>query len=672
MKKRLLSKFHNLKERVKKLWTDTKILFNDDPYPFYYVLGSLVCSIIVRILTVKNYFGMSPILADLAISIVFASFYYLIKQKYRRLYIWFLIVISVIVCLANIVYYSYYDSFISITFISFALTNSETGDSDVVGNLLQVKYFIVLLFPIYMIIVSIILNKKKKEKNDVFKRKKKMKLVYAWTLIFTTLFIFTLKPVDYSRFYKQWNREYLVSRFGVYLYQMNDIVKSIEPKMASLFGADKAVKDVNEYFDTLDRKEPNNKYTNIFKGKNVIAVHAESMQNAPLNLSFNGQEVTPSLNKLKKEGLYFSNFYSEVSFGTSSDTEFAVATSLLPVDTGTVFINYADREYESFYKLLKDQGYYTFSMHANTGDFWNRNMMYKAIGYDHFYEKSSYEIDETIGFGLSDESFIRQSVAKIKEINNEHKNFYGTLITLSNHTPFDEIDSYGEFDVSMTVDGTRYDYLEDTKLGNYFKSVHYADKQLGLLVELLDQEGLLDNTIIMIYGDHDARIAKSEWNYMYNYDYKTDEVRTEEDPDYIDIDYYWYELNRNVPLIIWSKDKEFQNNYAKEVKDAMGMIDVGPTLGNMLGVYNKYAIGDDIFTVGEDNVVVFPNGNYLTNKVYYSDSKSEYKLLVDTPLDETYIETKKAEADKKLKISNDIVVYNYFKRIKSLEYEREN
>ena len=262
------------------------------------------------------------------------------------------------------------------------------------------------------------------------------------------------------------------------------------------------------------------------------------MQNINLSLSFNGVDVAPNLKRLSSEGLYFSNFYSQVSFGTSSDTEFTYATSLLPVSSGTVFINYSDGTYNTIYKALKEKGYYTFSMHANTGDFWNRNIMYKALGYDDFYEKSSYNIDEQIGFGLSDRSFITQSVEKIKKIASEHENFYGTIITLSNHTPFDEIESYGEYDVSKTIDGVKYDYLEGTKLGNYMKSVHYADQQIGLLIELLDKEGLLDNTVIVIYGDHDARISKSEWNLMYNYNPETNSALSEDDPNYKNIDYY--------------------------------------------------------------------------------------------------------------------------------------
>lgn len=155
-----------------------------------------------------------------------------------------------------------------------------------------------------------------------------------------------------------------------------------------------------------------------------------------MDLTFNNKEVTPNLNKLANEGIFFSNFYSQVGVGTSSDAEFTFNTSLMPSTKGTVFVNYFDRDYISIPKLLKEQGYYTYSMHANTGEFWNRNTMHKSLGYDKFYNKDSYTIDETIGLGLSDKSFFRQSVDIMKQIKEEeNKPFYSLLIMLSNHTP---------------------------------------------------------------------------------------------------------------------------------------------------------------------------------------------------------------------------------------------
>ena len=161
------------------------------------------------------------------------------------------------------------------------------------------------------------------------------------------------------------------------------------------------------------------------------------------------------------------------------------------------------------------------------------------------------------------------------------------------------------------------------------------------------------------------------WNRYYNYDYETDDVLDSNDKNYKELDYYWQELNRSTPLIIWSKDEKFKTNYAKKVDTAMGMYDVSVTLGNMLGVYNKYALGTDVMDK-KDNLVVFPNGNYLTNYVYYNNNKGQYKLLKNTPLSEDYIKKNKQKADQILEISNDIIVFNYFEKVLSdSEYIKE-
>ena len=435
-----------------------------------------------------------------------------------------------------------------------------------------------------------------------------------------------------------------------------------------MFGYDDAKKEFTEYYkDRPNEQDYTNEYTNVLEGRNVIVIHAESMQGIAINRTFNGEEVTPNLNRLIKEGMYFDNFYSEVSVGTSSDTELTYNTSLMPTQNGTAFVSYFDRTYISTPSLLKEKGYYTFSMHANNADFWNRRAMHESLGYDKFYSKETYDVDKDniIGLGLSDKSFFAQSVEKLKKISKEHDKYYGYIITLTNHTPFSDTDKYGEFPVTMKTtitneDGTTEEveapYLEGTKLGNYFKSVHYADAALGEFFSEMDEAGLLDNTVVIIFGDHDARLPRSEFNLMYNYDPATDDIKDKDDPTYVEYDSFDYELDRKVPLIIWTKDGAVKGQYDY----TMGMYDVMPTIGNMLGFYNKYALGHDIFETKENNIVVFPNGNWVTDKMYYNSQKGEYKLLKDEIIDENYIKENNEYAEKLLDVSNKAIVFDLF------------
>lgn len=659
LKKDFIDFFKSLK-KWSKSYISTNILF------MTFVLTSLINAYLVRFFTVKNYFNIKPVVADLAVILIIGAFGYLFKPKHQFKYYFIWSIIFVVDCVVNSVYYTNY-----LSFASFSLLKSSTqavGVSDaIIKNILELKDFFYAYQIVAMIFVHNFLKKKKYyervSKIEVGKVRAINTLVVG--IIFIGLFVSMLTSRDISRLGKQWNRDSIVQEFGLYTYQLNDLFSTLKAELNPLFGYDESAKEFREYYDTKEDTSTVNKYTNIFEGKNVLVIHAESIQNFVLNASFNGIDVAPNLKRLASEGLYFSNFYSQESVGTSSDTEFTFASSLMPSSSGTVFMNYFDRNYVTTQKKFKEKGYYVFSMHGNNCSFWNRDITHKSLGYDRFYcYKKDYNIDETIGLGLSDKSFFKQSIPKIKEISENNKHFYGTLIMLTNHTPFTDIDSVSDYKVTKKYkkyneetnaeEEVEAPYLEGTTIGSYFKSVHYADQALGELMDGLDKEGILDNTVVIIYGDHDNKLKKSEYSKYYNYVAETDSYLKKGDEGYTDVDYYFYELNRKVPLIIWSKDKQLKT----EVKDVMGMIDVSPTLGNMFGFKNKYALGNDIFSV-KDNVVVFPSGNWLTNKMYYSQSRGEGKLLnEEETVSLDYIKKYNDYSEKLIKISNDIIVYD--------------
>lgn len=643
---------------------------------FLLILTSVFNALLLRYFTIHtldNFLNIAPVLADAAIVTLFASFCYLMKPKKRFPYLFILSIIFTAICMINSIYYSYYNSFSSISLLSTSRFVSDVGDA-VVDNVLEVKDFVYLFEPVVMLIVYYVLkrngiNQFQEEKKDD-KTRIRFKKSIGLAIGLAVVFCFSLTPVKIGRFANMWNREYIVMHFGIYTYHLNDFVKSLEPKLSTIFGYDQAVKTFHDHYgEVSDTQDYTNDYTGIFQGKNVIVIHAESIQQFVIGMSFNGEELTPNLNKLASESIYFDNFYSQVSVGTSSDAEFTSLTSLMPTNTGTAFVSYFDRTYVSMPSLLSDKGYYTFVMHANKANFWNRDLMYASLGYQRFYSKDDYDIDEVVGLGLSDTSFFRQSVEKLKEINEMGKPYYGTLIMLSNHTPFIDSAAMTDYEVDMkeevtledgTVTTVSHPYMEGTKLGQYLKSVHYADQALGEFINMLESEGLLENTVLVLYGDHDARLDINDYVRLYNYDPETNSILSPDDPDYINFDEYQYELNRKVPFMIWSS--ETKEKLHKTVSDVMGMYDVMPTLGNMLGVYNKYALGHDIFQIGSNNIVVFPNGNWVTNSIYYNAQKGEYLSLAETAISADYIEKNNEYADEILNTSNSLITFDLIQK----------
>ena len=657
--------FKNIIKGIKK-YASTNILF------ISYIIITLLIGFLLRLFTIGTPIYFKAFLSDFMVSLLIGAFGYLFKPKYQFTYFFIWIIFATFLAIGNTIYYQFYQSFLSVNLISTASMLGAVDDS--LYDKLHITQFLYIIFPIIFFGIHKFLSKKnyyfEVEKTEKGKRNFIYSVATSGVIICSLLF--TLNATDTSRLVKQWNREWLVQKFGLYTYTANDLIQSIQPHLNTLFGYDEAARKFRNFYSCkAEEKISSNKYTNAFKDKNVIFIHAESMQNFLVNLKINGKEVTPNLNKLAKEGIYFDRFYPQISVGTSSDTEFTLNTGLMPSSSGTVFVNYYNRTYYALPKYFNDMGYYTFSAHANNADYWNRKTMHHTLGYQDFYAKDSYVVPSDtsdpnwVGLGLSDKSFFNQLVPILKNIKENHKKFYGTVITLSNHSPFNDLEKYDPFDVTMKYTVTDENgkkkeavatYLEGSSMGNYIRSAHYADAALGEFIQLLKDNDLTKDTIIILYGDHEARLNKKQFNLLYNYDPNTNDIKSEDDPTYVSMENYNYDLLKNTPLIMWNVDKK----YRRKVSSAMGMYDVLPTIANMFGFKEKYALGHDIFS-DDEKIVVFPNGNILTNKVYYSSLNDEYVALSDEPINSDYISRLKDYANQILDVSNGIVLHDLIK-----------
>ena len=646
---------------MKKIIERIKIGFSkikkDYPVLLFYIIANIINAILLGIFSTGN-FSIRALLFNIGYVLIMGSFSFLIKKKNRNIYYFLTSFYMIACCVVNVMYYNYYSSFVSVSLLATSVFVKDVGDA-VMDMVIRPTDWIYLWEFIGLYIVI----KKSHEVNEVKKNYFRKAILIG---VISMGIGSGLPPYNaYSGLIKLWNRVSVVDSFGVYVYQLDDFVQSLKPTFNNIFGHDKALREVKEYYEENRTVQSVNDYSGIFKGKNVITIHAESLQAFTIGLSFNGQEVTPNLNKLVSKGMYFNNFYAQVGVGTSSDSEFTYATSLLPANNGTVFVNYFNNKYATIQKMMHDEGYYVFSMHGNVGDFWNRDTMHINMGYDKFYSRSSFVIDEEYGLGLSDESFFRQVVPMIKDISTSlNKPYYGTLITLTNHTPWRDTELFSDYDLTMTteIDGEEVvrDYLEGTMMGNYIKSVNYMDKAIGQFISDMNDEGLLDNTVIVIYGDHDARLGKKQFNYMYNYDPVNDRLLTEDDPGYKEFNDYDYELSKKVPYIIWTKDMD----KGMEIDTPMGMIDASVTLGNMLGVYNKYALGKDIMNISKsDGIVVFKDGSYITDKVYYSAKNGEVYTISNGVISDDYLKKNSEYADRIISVSYDIITYDLLKEL---------
>lgn len=321
---------------------------------------------------------------------------------------------------------------------------------------------------------------------------------------------------------------------------------------------------------------PDNNFKERLKGKNLLIIQVESLENFVIGQEVEGQEITPYLNKLLKNSIYFNNFHEQTYKGTTSDAELISNTSILPVRSGSTFFRFPNNHYPgSLPNLLKKRGYSTVAAHADKGSYWNWVNALSSIGYDKCFDITAFEEDEKIGMGLSDESFFKQLVDIIEKQGQPFLNF---AVTLTNHGPFTLPEEHKELKLEQE--------LEQSILGKYFHTVRYTDKHIGMFLEELDKRGILDNTAVVIYGDHEG-INK----------YYADEV--EKLPEKY---HFALENDLRVPLIIYSK-----NIKGKVFDTTGGQVDTLPTLSYLMGIEDseleEATIGRNLLNTNKDFVV---------------------------------------------------------------------
>ena len=663
MKKRKSKKINQI--RIKK---ETIIdNFKNNILLVFLVLGGIFNDLILRAFTIGGVFKLKPIITSVSMILIISILALFLSYKNRNYVYLILSGIFSTLSAANYLYYTHFNSFISVTFLNQTKQLAKMKNS--VTQTLDLKVFVFAIPTIGLIYAFKKLKKKgyfEKKVNPTSKREVVRPFILGTVMLL--MVSLTLTSTDLSRLQKQWNRSYLVEQLGIYSYATADIVKSAMVQKPEKVDPEQFTFQMDKLVEENKEKKQENEYTDILKGKDLYVIHYESAQNFAMDLEFADGQVTPFLNKMSEEGLFFNNFYPQHSIGTSSDSEFTFNTSLFPINNATVFIDHSGKEFQTIQKLLNEEDYYTLSMHGNNGDFWNRDVMYETLGYNDFISKSDYEIDEVVGLGLSDESFYKQSVQKLKKIKEEkQKPIFSKIISLSHHYPFDDLDKYGDFDTG---------FLEGTDISNYLKSLNYADRSLEVFVEELDKEGMLDNAAILLYGDHHAKISTSDYEKIYNHVPETGETLEKTDPDYMKINKAYLKQVRKTPLVLWTKD----GSLARKVEEPIGMIDVLPTLSNMLDIYNPYALGSDIFNV-EGNKIMFPDGSFLDKDVYFSSSNSEFydmETNEEQEIEELSLKLNRnfeeeiTEIEDRLELSSNIIVNDLIKHYREVLKEREN
>ncbi|MDZ4994219.1 sulfatase-like hydrolase/transferase [Clostridium perfringens] len=398
------------------------------------------------------------------------------------------------------------------------------------------------------------------------------------------------------------------SPVGYHIFDIYNVYKNSKPY--EMTAEDQA--QIKEYYDFKNENLPDNEYKGMFKGKNLIVIQVESLENFVINQKVDGQEITPNINKLLNNSIYFPNIFEQVNEGTSSDSDLMVNTSMLPLRQGSTFFRNPATTYNSMPNILEKDGYSTIAIHPDKGSFWNYAQGLTGIGFDKFVDYYSFNHDEVIGMGISDGSYFKQVAPMLKEMKQP---FYAFTVTLTSHGPFDLPKDYRELKLSPELD--------NNVLGGYFQSVHYTDAQIGMFIDLLEKEGLLENTVVAIEGDHTGP-----------HKYYNSNIESLSNPES-----WWLDNgNHTVPLVVYNPSVK------TPVKDDVygGQIDIMPTLLYLLGVnndvYQNTALGRNLLNTNRSYAV-------LTDRTVKGELTDKEKQIVGNSLD----------------LSDKMIRANYFK-----------
>lgn len=547
--------------------------------------------------------------------LLIGSALYIKKTKPFYLTAFTIYIVLFIWMFSNIVYFREFTDYITIS----AMIASSSTSKGLFATVAKMVSFWDIFYFIDLVFFFFLFKKKKiRLEHQAFNKRSSFAVTALSTMLFSVnLFLAELeRPELLSRGF---SNNYIVRALGFpsfFIYNANQTYSAHKDRSGATI---EDLKPVQAYIE--EHTVPANPdYFGIAKGRNVIYLHLESLQQFIIDykLHSNGQdyEVTPFLNSLyhSKETFAFSNFFHQVKAGKTSDSETLIENSLFGLNQGSFMVQYGgSNTQQAAPHILSEVLDYQFSavFHGNSASFWNRNNTYKQWGYTYFFDQSYFSAPTTensFQYGLNDKIMFADSIQYLEHM---QQPFYTKFITVSNHYPYttslvgDEIG----FPLAKTKDET---------INGYFATANYLDSSIKAFFDYLKESGLYENSIIILYGDHYG-ISNSRNPDLAPLLGKDSETWSD----------YDNAMLQRVPymIVIPGMDK------GKIIDTFGGEVDALPTLEHLLGIPAKdyLQVGQDLLSPQNSQIVAMrTSGSFITpkytsyaGKLYYTESGVE-------------------------------------------------
>lgn len=401
----------------------------------------------------------------------------------------------------------------------------------------------------------------------------------------------------------------VIEKLGLFRYEQT-LVENYRFSLNAHKISDEDLAEAQTFLETYKNDDGANEYSGIFAGKNLIMILCESLDDSIVN-----EQLMPNVYYLTQHGLNFADHYAPLLKNHTSDSEFISQTGMYPSQKfGSTYMNFANNSYPySLGNLLKDEGYATNAFHSFYEYFYNRDVMYDALGINNFYgaRELELEVDKNDLTGLNGFYEDKCLLEDMFEVTDTSQPFYNLILSLSGHSSYRVTRPDIQEKLALLETMPEYSsYPEEAKC--YIAAQMLFDDAIGYLLEKLDEKGILEDTVICLFSDH----------YPYG---MADEAAMKMIVD----DSTPYSENKVISLIYNSSIE------AQTINETTCTFDLYPTLANMFGldISEAYTVGSDIFSDSE-RFVLFGNGDVLNDDYYYSSSDDMIYKRDMTPADD--------------------------------------
>lgn len=635
------------------LWWSFLIIYLEIIYKFF----------IMKDLLTTNTF--SVVLFSIPWIIIFTIITSIFNEKVNKILTIVFSFLIVLITLAQIVYYNFYNSM-------FSFLSLTTGTGQVMQFYVMIASVIARIWYIFAIIlIPYILFLIFKNKLFDFK-KNNLKFLISYLLIFILSFLgiilvinknnegfyslkrlifkthapmltidktglFTMEMIDIERYIFGFNEEIYSEQINI----NNEEEKVPEVKIEynttdidfdKLINdeTDDKIKSMHVYFKNTDPSNKN-EYTGMFKDKNLIFITAEAFDTIAID-----EKLTPTLYKIANNSFIFKNYYQPLYPVSTSDGEYMNLNSLIPKEgvwsfkqTSKISMTYG------IGNMFNKEGYVSYGFHNHNYNYYDRQKSHKNIGLKYY----------GCGNGLEKKMNCKHWPNSDKEMIDATTSYYidkdkfmTYYMTVSGHLNYNFSGNNMAYRNKNKVKNLKY----STAIKAYLATQIELDKSIEKLLQVLEEKGKLNDTLIVIAPDH----------YPYGLTTKQmNEISTIDRNDKFE--------KFHTTLIMYNP------NIEKTVVDkVISSLDILPTIYNLYGLTfdSRLLMGRDIFSNNE-HIVILSDRSWITDKGKYNSVTKEFTSTTNEEIEEDYIDRINMIVNQRYGMSSLIIDNNYYKKI---------